>query len=109
MADQPLLIDGLTLQDRMYLAHLTNQPGFKVVVDLMHAACAKANEDVIKLNPEDPNIKDYEKALISRQQNARSINQFCTSFLKSVEFHRSAGVAEEQARELEEALHRHNQ
>lgn len=105
MADQPLLFD-LNLIDRMYLAHLTNQPGYKVLVDIMEAACKRANDAVVKLDPEDVNIKDYDKSLAYRQQVARATNKFCADVLKSVEFHKQMGVAEEQRKELETTINR---
>lgn len=96
MAGVPILYD-LDLKDKMYLAHMTQHPGFEVLQRMMTSACDQVNAAVIKLDPEDAN---YERIVAVRQQSARVINHFCAELLKSIEFHKRAGVVQEQEKQL---------
>jgi hypothetical protein len=91
MANPPLLYDELTLEDKVYLANLTLHEGYKVLKRLMSAACTRATEAVIKLDPMDA---DYGRKVQIAQQQARDRNEFCSSVLKSIEFHTLTAAVE---------------
>lgn len=95
---KPLLMDGLTLPEKVKLGQTFLTPGYSILVKLMESACRTATEDVIKLNPEDEN---YDHVLKARQQYSRAVNKFCILVLRSVEYHVDAGMAEERGRQSE--------
>lgn len=84
MADQePLLSNDLTEAQRFALLGLKQHPGF-AVLELMHmAACKRANDAVIKLDPEE---EAYERKLKARQAKARERNEFSLLILKSIDW-----------------------
>lgn len=92
MAQQPLLIDGLTLAERITLGSLAQQPGFMVLVKIMNAACERATADVIKLEPSE---EGYQRKLMAFQTRARNINEFSSSVLKSIDWQVQFGVVEQ--------------
>lgn len=96
---QPLLSDGLSEAKRVALASLKQHPGFAVLEELFMAACSAANEDVIKLSPED---EGYERKLKARQMKARERNEFSLLVLKSVEYHTQFTVPVKQEPEQQE-------
>jgi len=93
----PLLMESLTVPERVMLGQMTSVGGYKVLVKLFDAACSRATADVVKLDPESA---DFERVLAERQRRARAINEFCASVLKSIDYHvdliRQEAVAEEQ-------------
>jgi hypothetical protein len=78
------LADDLTQTERMYLKGLSFHEGFPVLQKLFNEACKQANDDVVRTDPEE---KDYEKLLATRQQRARNINEFCEAIRKSFNAH----------------------
>ena len=92
----PLLIDGLTLPEKIMLGQTSLTPGFAVLIKLMDAACTDSRMLINDANPEDP---DYEQILKARQQYSRAINRFASLVLKSVKYHTQNGVLEEQQKE----------
>ena len=97
-APKPLLMDELSLPDKVMLGQTSLTPGYKVLIRMIEAGCKKATEDTIKADPEDVN---YDQILRARQQYSRAVNRFSTLLLKSVEYHMEHGAAEEQQKELE--------
>jgi hypothetical protein len=95
---KPLLIDSLTLPEKVMLGQTSLTPGYQVLVKMIEAGCSKATEDTIKADPEDVN---YDQILKARQQYSRAVNRFSTLLLKSVEYHTEHGIAEEQQKEQE--------
>ena len=93
---QPLLMDDLTIPERVMLGQLTNIGGFKVLTKLLDAACVRVTQDIVKLDPENP---DYERLLSIRTQRARTVNEFVNLIRKSVIYHadvvRNEAAAEE--------------
>lgn len=79
----PLLCDDLQLVEKVTLASLVSQPGYAVLVKIMDAACTRATEDVIKL---DPTEKGYTQKLIALQSRARHMNEFSSLVLKSIKW-----------------------
>lgn len=79
-----LLRDSLSEYEQVALAQLKHHPGYVVLVKLMEEACTLANAEPIKLDPDDDK---YDDKLKNRTLYARSINDFCSSVLKSVEIH----------------------
>lgn len=77
----PLLMDELQPGERASLAALQKHPGFSVLEKLMMAACKRATEDVIQLNPAD---EGYERKLKALQGRARERNEFFLLVLGSV-------------------------
>jgi hypothetical protein len=94
--DRKLLSAGLGYEERIALAQLTQQPGWKILVRLMAEACRNATEEVIKLNPTSPR---YPEVLAGLQTIARSMHQFSADILDSVKVHQRTAVKEAQQRE----------
>lgn len=98
--EMPLLIDGLSLPEKVSLGQMSLAPGFLILIKLMDAACEESRVSINDVNPEDPG---YEHVLKARQQYSRAINKFSSLVLRSIEYHKQHGVAEEQQQELEAA------
>jgi hypothetical protein len=100
----PLLYDDLNMEDRLYLANLQQQPGYKVLIKVFNAACARATRDVISL---DPMAENYSRKLSALQQMSRAMNEFCAAVCKSVQWHSLKGLAEQrEEQEVEELVER---
>ena len=96
--EKPLLMDGLTLPEKVILGQMSLTPGYQVLVKLMESACEDSRLAINDVNPEEPG---YVEVLKARQQFSRAVNKFCVLLLRSVEYHKAHGVAEEQQKELE--------
>jgi hypothetical protein len=98
MADEgrKLLGENLTFEERISLAQLVNQPGWKILVRLMAESCRHATEEVIKL---DPGAERYDQRLQGLQAMARAMNKFTAEVLDSVKVHQRSAVKEAQQRE----------
>jgi hypothetical protein len=98
MADEgrKLLGEGLTFEERISLAQLVQQPGWKILVKLMAESCRRATEEVIKL---DPGTERYDQRLTGLQTTARAMNKFTAEVLDSVKLHQRTAVVEAQQRE----------
>lgn len=94
--DRKVLGETLTFEERLSLAQLVNQPGWKILVRLMAESCRRATEEVIKLNP---GVERYPEQLAGLQTTARSMNKFSTEVLDSVKLHQRVAVKEAQERE----------
>lgn len=91
-----VLGESLIFEDRISLAQLVNQPGWKVLVRLMAESCRRATEEVIKL---DPSTERYDQKVVALQTTARAMNKFSAEVLDSVKVHQRKAVAEAQQRE----------
>jgi len=96
--EKPLLIDGLTLPEKVMLGQTSLTPGYAILIKLMEAACHDSRIAINDVNPED---SEYEHVLKAKQQYSRAINKFSTLVLRSVEYHTQHGIAEEQQKEQE--------
>lgn len=97
MADENRLLgEDLTYEDRLALAQLVHQPGWKILVRLMAQACRKAIEEVIRL---DPCTERHDQKLTALQATARAMNKFSADVLDSVKAHQRQAVQEAQQRE----------
>jgi hypothetical protein len=99
MAERRLLGEGLTFDERLSLAQLVNQPGWKVLVRLMAESCRHSTEEVIRL---DPTTDRYPEKVAALQMMARAMNKFSAEVLDSVKLHQRTAVAEAQQREHEQ-------
>jgi hypothetical protein len=95
---EPLLFDELTMPQRTALANLAHHPGFEVLVTIMNRSCEIINARLVKLDPEDP---EYEKQLSRLHLQSRTVNEFCSSVLKSIQFHERMAVLSQQVSEEE--------
>lgn len=95
---KPILIDGLTLPQKVKLAQTRHSPGWEIVEMLMESACEDSR---IAVNDVDPEDEEYERILKARQQWSRDINKFSVLLLRSIEYHIANGASEEMAAELE--------
>lgn len=98
----PLLSDELNDAQRVSLLNLKQHPGFQVLEQMFMAACKRATEEVIKL---DPTEEGYERKLKALQSVARERNQFCLLVLQSIDWQLQALAVhkeEEQAIESKE-------
>ena len=91
-----VLGESLTFEERLGLAQLVNQPGWKILVRLMAEACRDATEATIKL---DPGTERYLERLSGLQTTARAMNKFSAEVLDSVKLHQRTAVTEAQQRE----------
>jgi hypothetical protein len=91
MSEEQKVVLGqdLTLEERIVLAQLVQQPGWKVLVRLMAEECKAATEAVIRL---DPSGERYDQKLIGLQTTARAMNKFSAEVLKSVKLHEQVAV-----------------
>lgn len=96
-----LLGENLTYEERLSLAQLVNQPGWKILVRLMAESCRNATEEVIKLKP---TADRYLEQLGGLQTTARAMNKFTADVLDSVKLHQRTAVAEAQHRENPELV-----
>ena len=87
---------GLSYDERIGLAQLVNQPGWKILVRLMAEACRNATEEVIKLKP---TTERYPEVLAGLQTTAHAMNKFSAEVLDSVKVHQRTAVQEAQQRE----------
>lgn len=78
---QPLLMDELQSVERVSLSALKQHPGYAVLEKLFMAACKRATDDVIKL---DPAADGYERKLVALQSKARERNEFSLLILQSI-------------------------
>jgi hypothetical protein len=84
---KPLLMDELTATERISLAGLKLHPGFAVLEKLLMAACKRATDDVMKL---DPIEEAYERKLKALQQKGRERHEFTLLVLMSVDWQTQA-------------------
>jgi TRAP-type mannitol/chloroaromatic compound transport system substrate-binding protein len=96
MSERKLLGDGLPFDERLALAQLVNQPGWKVLVKLMAEACRVATEEVIKVKPTQ---ERYSEVLAGLQTTAHAMHKFSAEVLDSVKLHQRNAVLEAQQRE----------
>ena len=95
MANTPLLAGELTEAQRVSLAALSRHPGYAVLESLLMAACRRATEEVIKL---DPIEEGYERKLRALQSRARERNEFSSLILRSIEWQTGAVSAQEESK-----------
>lgn len=96
MSDRKLLGDGLPFEERLALAQLVNQPGWKIFVKLMAEACRHATEEVIKVKPTQ---ERYSEVLAGLQTTAHAMHVFSADVLDAVKLHQRSAVKEAQQRE----------
>jgi hypothetical protein len=94
----PLLMDALTLPEKVMLGQTSLTPGYKILIKLMESACEDSRLAINDVNPEEPG---YIEVLKARQQYSRAVNKFCVLLLRSVDYHKAHGIAEEQQKESE--------
>jgi len=94
--ERKVLGETLTFEERLSLAQLVNQPGWKILVRLMAESCRRATEEVIRLNP---SVERYPEQLTGLQTTARAMNKFSAEVLDSVKLHQRTAVTEAQQRE----------
>jgi hypothetical protein len=94
--ERKVLGETLTFEERLSLAQLVNQPGWKILVRLMAESCRRATEEVMKLNP---SAERYPELLVGMQTTARAMHKFSAEVLDSVKLHQRTAVSEAQQRE----------
>jgi hypothetical protein len=99
--ERKVLGETLTFEERISLAQLVNQPGWKILVRLMAESCRRATEEVIKLNP---SVERYPEQLTGLQTTARAMNKFSAEVLDSIKLHQRTAVQEAQQREKPELV-----
>ncbi len=88
----PLLMNGLTLPEKIMLAGLRRHVGFPVLEKLITALCEESTANVVKLDPE-KDVANYEKLLSIRQQASRTTHANARYLEASINYHiQSAGV-----------------
>lgn len=80
----PLLGGELTVQEQAHLAQLKLLPCYPVLVKLLNAACLRATQDTIRLDPE---TEDYERKVTERTRRARCWTEFSDLIFSSIDYH----------------------
>ena len=96
-----LMGQNLSHEERILLAQLTAQPGWKILVKMMAEACRQATEDVIKLDPTSPR---YSEVVVGLQTTARATNKFSAEVLDSVKLHQKRALQDAHAIENPEVV-----
>ena len=84
MAVPPLLLNDLTEVEQLNLASLTQHPGFPALEKLFMAACRRATDEFMRL---DPSAERYEQQLKYSQWKARDRREFSQEVLMSILYH----------------------
>ncbi|VVB52049.1 Uncharacterised protein [uncultured archaeon] len=79
----------LTVDERVELAQLTNQPGWNILVRLLSESCRNATEACIRLDPVE---EGYERKVAALQAHARTLNKFSNDLIQSVKAHRKIAM-----------------
>src|SRR5260370_37751566 len=82
-ADQQVDVNAFALSqtDRIALVGLTTHPGFKVLTQMMDAACQRAYTKVIQADP------TQEAVVLALQKEARAASSFCELLRKAINWH----------------------
>jgi len=95
--DKKLLLENeLTIADCFALGQTMGTPGFDIVRRLYEAACAEANADTIKLDPEG---EGYDRKLAVRTQRSRNFNEIVDWVRKCALIHHNRVALNRQAEE----------
>jgi hypothetical protein len=68
--------------ERLTLVSMTNQPGWKILVNLLNEACVEVSKDISRLDPEKEDR--FDEKLKYRQFRSRVINEFVTNLFRSI-------------------------
>jgi hypothetical protein len=94
----PLLMEELTHPERIFLTQIFQHAGFKVLIKMLNASCARATEQIVRLDPENP---DYQRLLTYRSQRSRNFSECISEVMKSVEYHTGLLRTEEVGEEIQ--------
>lgn len=103
MAERKLFGQSLSYEERIFLAQLTTQPGWQILVKLMAEACRDATEEVIRLSP---TVERYSEVLTALQTTARAMNKFSNEVLGSIKVHTDVAIRQAQAIENPQEVER---
>lgn len=92
MAQRPLLMEELTPVEALSLSGLKQHPGYLVLEKMLMAACKRATDDAIRV---DPTEEGYTRKLTALQLRARERSEFSLLILQSIDWH-GASVAAQQ-------------
>lgn len=90
MKQRPLLMEELTSIEAVSLGGLLQHPGYLVLEKLMMAACKRATDDAIRLDPTD---EGYMRKLVALQGRAHERSEFCLLVLESIAWHDASAKA----------------
>lgn len=82
-----IVLPELSVPEKALLMQTTHTPGWKVVVKLANALCAKFTEDMLRLDPES---EDYERVCVERQRRARIASEFSDQLMSAIHSHAEA-------------------
>lgn len=80
----PLLMDQLSVPEKVMLGQQMHGPGFKVIVKLLDEMCRRFDEAVKLLDPEQP---DYAHCVAVRLPRSRNAAEFRNLLLNSIKYH----------------------
>ena len=80
----PLLMDGLSVPEKVLVGQVMHQPGFKILVRLLDDMCNRFEQSVKLLDPEEA---DYNHRLSVRVPRARNADEFRNLLLNSIKHH----------------------
>ena len=95
---EPLLFDELNSQQRTALANLSHHPGYDVLLMIFNKSCERINARLLKLDPEDA---EYDKKVTRLHLISKTVNEFCSKILKSIQIHEQIAVLSQQMSEQE--------
>lgn len=80
----PLLMEQLSVPEKVMLGQTMHGPGFKIVIKLLDEMCHRFEEAVKLLDPEE---QDYAHRLSVRVPRARNADEFRNLLLNSIKHH----------------------
>ena len=87
----PLLMEGLSVPEKVMVGQMMHQPGFKILVKLLDDMCNRFEQAVKLLDPEEP---DYIQYLAARAPRARNADEFRNLLLNSIKYHGDSARAQ---------------
>lgn len=95
---KPVLMEELSAAEKTVLEHITHHHGYAVLIKIFAAVCARATNDTLKIDFEQPNA---EHVLSVRSQRARNFHECVNIAKSSIEYHtqmvKQQAVTEEDA------------
>src|SRR5579859_6758374 len=101
--EQPKLLNpDMTQAKKVMLAQTVMTPGWKVVVEMANDMCSQFTQDIIKVDPEEPNAQHV---VAERQRRARIASELSALLMKSIYAHVDS-IHKVEKKENDEAVER---
>lgn len=97
-----ILSPNMAIGEKVLLAQTVMTPGWKIIVAMANDACAQFTQDIIKVDPEQP---DAQHVVSERQRRARIASEFSDLLMRSIYAHADS-IRHVDRKEEEEAVSR---